>query len=1084
MQLKLTIISIIISFKVFSQSLPEIKTSGQFLRESASFSEKEQYDQALEQLEHISKNDTNYVEALICKINIHNQKKEFKEAKALAIEGLQITSFKKTNFYRLLSLACYNLKEFELGLSYLDKGIQEFPNFSIFYQLKGVQYYGAGNINEAVKHLQKAIQINFYNEDAHRILGIICLEQNQPSRGTLSILTTLSLFPNNSNAKQSVILLEKYITNARVINTDSIFIKVNEDFEETDLILESQISLNKNFKLKTSLDFKVTRQIQALLEKLKFEKDSDDFWMKNYVPFFNTILEEKERFDENCQFWFSSVGGKLSDKKSQKFRERFNEFNLKKIESRNLFFNNKHGIYSVGFENNSQELTVVVENYDIENKILNGYTEYYHKSHFISASGNYDEKGIKIGEWKYYNEDGTLREISKINPKDSILEYKVYFKNGGLNYQGFIKEQKEYGDYKSYYMHGGKKYEIQIENGLKNGLLINYFPNGVLKEESHYIKGNYEGVVKVYFPNGNLELIKSYKDGKSEGEYKSYYVNGQLKESGVFNNGENEGEWNYYDKKGNLTDKIFFKNGKLNGQKKSYLNKILVFEGNYNEGKDDGLWKYYDVDGKIYATELYDKTGLKSVTYFNKKGEQTSISNRSGGILDLTTYFPSGEIKTKGKFSSEKGWLGKTVRHFLSGGIEVEYNYKDGILVDVSKTFDIGGNILSEVFYQNDHLNGYAKYYYPNGRLSSEGLYVENKKQNEWKTYHPNGILKSLTFYIDDNIQGHNLEYNYDGKLESDFEYLGGDTKNGYYYDSLGNVYSEIKFSKINEEIKIKNFRNELESKTNYMNGLWHGKSFHYGPNGNIIFESDYNNGLKNGALLVHDIFGNLKTKNNYLLNLDHGNAKAYYDNGKLMYDFNYYYGDADSIGTWFYYDGKIETTISQLNGVRNGPYTFYNQDGKTPVYILNYLNDNIISYSSFDKSGKWNLNVPVVSGTFRLEAFYPNGKKLVNANYINSQKHSLFQRYFNNGNLLEENNYEYGISEGIQKSYFSNGKLRESQIQVFDIKTGKFLSYYENGQLKSDIDYVNDKFHGNVIYYDENGQVKAKYKYYHGTLL
>ena len=100
-----------------------------------------------------------------------------------------------------------------------------------------------------------------------------------------------------------------------------------------------------------------------------------------------------------------------------------------------------------------------------------------------------------------------------------------------------------------------------------------------------------------------------------------------------------------------------------------------------------------------------------------------------------------------------------------------------------------------------------------------------------------------------------------------------------------------------------------LEYEGEYIIKKYNGKG--YDKNGNIIYE------LKNGTGKVkeYDDYGDLIFEGEYLNGLRNGKGKEYYDNGKLMFEGEYLNGLRNGKGKEYGYDGDLIFEGEYFNG-------------------------------------------------------------------------------------------------------------------------------------------------------------------------
>lgn len=116
--------------------------------------------------------------------------------------------------------------------------------------------------------------------------------------------------------------------------------------------------------------------------------------------------------------------------------------------------------------------------------------------------------------------------------------------------------------------------------------------------------------------------------------------------------------------------------------------------------------------------------------------------------------------------------------------------------------------------------------------------------------------------------------------------------------------------------------------------------------------------------------------------------------------------------------------------------------DQKEKVYNgvqKNYLKGKLASTVTYKDSLK---NGPATN-------FYPDGKVNMEFVYKNNQKHGPFKWYYENGKIYQEGNYSKGRKEGIFKTYRKNGTLKSVMPWHNDNPCVGLKEYFESGNEK-----------------------------------
>lgn len=120
---------------------------------------------------------------------------------------------------------------------------------------------------------------------------------------------------------------------------------------------------------------------------------------------------------------------------------------------------------------------------------------------------------------------------------------------------------------------------------------------------------------------------------------------------------------------------------------------------------------------------------------------------------------------------------------------------------------------------------------------------------------------------------------------------------------------------------------------------------------------------------------------------------------------------------------------------VRNGLYTFYNQNGK--LESESYYVENKLS----GKSTGW----------------YPNGNLQYEYNYADGLYDGKWTYYHENGKVFNTGTYVNGKATGLWYSYYANGKKWKETNWINGKREGRCQAWYENGKQLFDVVFKND---------------------------
>ncbi len=138
----------------------------------------------------------------------------------------------------------------------------------------------------------------------------------------------------------------------------------------------------------------------------------------------------------------------------------------------------------------------------------------------------------------------------------------------------------------------------------------------------------------------------------------------------------------------------------------------------------------------------------------------------------------------------------------------------------------------------------------------------------------------------------------------------------------------------------------------------------------------------------------------------------------------------------------------------KEGLYTRFYEDGKTPAEQATYVRDTLDGWKIFfnengDTSSVSKIEKGILHGPHR--EFHPNGK-------VSQAYHHV------NGEII-----------GIFKEYHESGALKGEITFSGNNENGHFVEFHENGKKAWEGTNKDGKEHGEVLKYDENGELIRK---------
>ncbi|MEO0404573.1 MAG: hypothetical protein AAF193_06855, partial [Bacteroidota bacterium] len=551
-----------------------------------------------------------------------------------------------------------------------------------------------------------------------------------------------------------------------------------EDFSIIDKGIENNFALNKDYKYPhKKVDFYYAKHTHFLLSALPEVSQKKGFWSTTYLPFFEKILPQGHfKNMANYQVYtlnnsklqaYLRKGGTIKKLRvfDGWFFNEWSEMNQEKMFPRVKGEEECDLIYS--------EAHLVLGSGELENGKFVGYTEFYSAAGSLMSAGEFNSSGEKIGEWKYYYNNGLLKEVNELSDGELDGALKYYNENGTLrstgnviegNYQGKFQKHDEMGvlqyelDFKDekpikyvrYFPNGALSMEVPLEDGEWNGLLTQYWPNGAKYREVEFEGDVENGNATYWFINGNTMIECSYKEGEFDGDYKSFYKNGKLEKEAKYKEGLPLGKMTTY-----------FKNGQVDT------------EAEYDSsGKMTGVSKEYDREGNMISEFEYKKSEMISFTHYDSDGNELASGKKKGGKLDYVGYYNDGVKRSEGVYDvGEDNRKGEWKFYDKNGKLDAVQNYNEEGQNGKSIEYHINGEKAYEANYMDGEMTGDVKRYFTHGQLKMEGQSSEDNYCGEFRSYYGDGTLKSITYYIDDERHGDQQFFDVEGNLSQIEEY-------------------------------------------------------------------------------------------------------------------------------------------------------------------------------------------------------------------------------------------------------------------------------------------------------------------------
>lgn len=1071
-----------------AQQNVELVNSGAIMLTANLYNSLGRYSKAAAELVKVGRNDTNYAEVLRDLAYTYSSDDEDSLCLLTAQKGLALESDFKADFYTYMGIALKALEKYDTAIKTFDEGIRLYPyKYALHYQ-KGMTYYKMKKYPEAEICFEKSIELNPYNAYAHFQLGKCCAEQGRVVPAILSWQYFLMMENNTERAQKVVSYLEDLYTGENQADPDfqlSMHEAGDDCFSDIQQVIDSKAAFSPSYKNKTIIDLKMVKMFQNVLEKLHYDANTGNFWMENYVPFFVELQKKGYFAAYESQTLFAVSGDNPTVSKSvKKNKKKIHEFAV--WAGKYIDTHTNHPA-KADFGAN-QELQVTF--YD--NHMINGigannaagledgtWEYFYGRSGKLLSKGSY-ASGLRTGEWIWYYENGKVRERThfKNGLRDGSSEQ--FYSNGLPSFTCAYENGMVEGEYTAYDISG---YKTQVANMLHNklsGLATAYYENGTKKAELNYADGKLNGEFILYTIDGKVSKRMNYLNDMLNGNFKEYYSDGKVKSEGDYKADERFGPWKTYYQDGTLYQEGVYKDkGLRNGVWNEYhRNGKLSSKYLYMSGKLNGVSTSYDTDGKIYCEYKYASDKLKAEKFYNKDGSVLS-DNEITNDYEVTEYYANGLRMAKGSYYDGQRAGDWKIYNENGGWLSAKEHYYNGYLSGTRTEFYENGEESSELDYHSGERDGYLKSYFPNGTLRSEGWFVKGDKQGDWYEYNQRGAVQSHSYFLNGELHGFQEYFDERGRKDEEAFFKNRNVWTRTRFDSTGTVIYKYESDNGNGVYDFKYANGQSFIRQEYQGGILNGKTERYLMDGTKTVETSFVNGNQHGTRKeFFEINGKISLEAEYAYSDRHGKVTNYWENGAVRSVENYYSGNLDGVQKYYYDNGTLMKEGTWHMGYLDGELKLYSDDGSLEL-IRYYSNGNILGYSYPDKDGKPVAMIPLENASGKFTAYYQNGNKSIEGEYLNGRFNGNVIEYFSNGKVAEDENFKAGDYEGVQKYYYRNDSLKRVMNYYGDEQDGWAISYYDNGKVEHKEFHVLGDNYGTWTYYNKDGIELKRVQYY-----
>lgn len=1044
------------------------------------------YDKSIEAYSKILVNDTSYAvaqyEISLCYYALEDYKKTQEILREILDYNIRFDF--KHKVYLMLGSALVADEKPQEAIDLYTEVLEKYPYQQNVYYARAYAYIKQEKFDLAKKDYMNSIQSNIFYPDAHLQLGLMAANQGYYGQALMSLITFAYLSPDDSRTPEVVSIIENLANRTfEPDRKDFEFYPDGEDpFEEYNILFDNKVAIQKKYKTDFTIPTSLGNQLHLLLKTEDYKENDTEFWNTFYMKFLKSIWKNDE-IDMYVLTCLVSIDNPTIQKKISSKLNKLKTFYGQTMKRYQTLSSNQY----INFEGEQQwvQVSYIKSHMEYLGKTKDdlktpiGNYHYFHPSGLPSMTIQFDDNGKAVGTWEFYDEfDGTInRKVTFTDVEGETIQMNMH-PSGEL-----ALKYRQIGDFAvdtvtKYYRNGSLQEQYLMKDGKFNGFYKNYYENGVLSSSYNYVNGKLEGNYDVYHSNGKASHSATFVADKISGVKKVYYADGNLKEESEFLDGELNGKYTAYYSNGNIKDTRLYKEGKQIGKSISYFsNGVIQSEAILDEtGKENGITIWYDIDGKKYHEFEYVKGDLKTITFFNKKGEAEVLATKKGKKIDYISKFSNGE--TSKKVSIVDGmYEGPCEYYDYYGNLNHVELYKKNVLVDSIVDYFANGKIKSITPIKDGYASGLYLEYNVFGDLIREGLYYDGDYNKEWFGYYFDGAKEYESYFINGNRHGYQLNYSVDGKINNLTEYDKGNIIANVYFDT--NEVVMDRFGEFNDEVLIHDQSNSfIRYKGQYKNGNADGLSEWFFQDGEILTRGSYVNDEQTGEWKWYHVNGKVEIESNFLNGLKHGAETYYYMNGAKKSVYHYDHGNLEGEHMYWYPDGKIYMKGNYLNDERHGKWSYFNPQGE--LFLIRYYDQGIFaSYTYLDKAGNEVPQTTLEKNELVVKSYFKNGKLAHEHKRVNGEIEGPYKTYYSNGQIYEDNMFELGEQVGKNYEYYSNGQKMKEEDWVKGELHGQVIEYYQNGNKKTEGTYLYSSKHGDFYYYDETGKMTHHYVYY-----
>lgn len=361
-----------------------------------------------------------------------------------------------------------------------------------------------------------------------------------------------------------------------------------------------------------------------------------------------------------------------------------------------------------------------------------------------------------------------------------------------------------------------------------------------LSSDTTIYHGNYQ-----FFYNGKPMVIGQYVNNYKHGQWRRVYPNGQINIRANFNEGWKHGAWSTFYPDGQLASSMM-----------------------YSYDRPTGHWKGYNREGVLIEERIY----------------------AADSVLDThILYHFNGTKAAETKYSYSQGNTFKVKREWYAHGNKfTEAYYKNDQLDSVYRLHHSNGVIWEELLYDEGKLMEVSKMKAPNGNPMDPGPFAEGA--GKLKQYNADGSIYKVSHYNAGKLDGEVVFYQ-EKTPRVKGQYQQGERAGLWEFLNEKSAITErwtYTFKKDSVITETLTPKGTVVTRFTYVDGLLNGPYLVFGLKGDTARVFQYSNGLKHGQASFYEK-GKLTEQGTYEYGERKGKWKHFGANGRVFLeeDFN-----------------------------------------------------------------------------------------------------------------------------------------------------------------------------------------------------